>query len=115
MRRRTFLAGASAMLAVGLAGCGHPDVVLDFEPATDEAIADRVSQRVQSGDPEHRVVTAAIENGTAQRQGRYALFEPNETVRIEIVLPRLRDRALAGRRGDRLRGHARSRPGRYDT
>jgi hypothetical protein len=83
MRRRRFLAGGAAALSVGLAGCAHPDVVLDLTEATADEVAAEVSQTADPGSDEYRVVTAARENGTSTRRGRYDLFDDQPIVRID--------------------------------
>lgn len=83
MRRRQLLASGTALLSVAVAGCGHPDVVLDLDEATAEDIADEVSTLAEPGSEEHTVLTEAIENGTATQGGRSELFEQDERVRVE--------------------------------
>lgn len=83
MRRRQFLASGTALLSVAVAGCGHPSVVLDMEAATADDIADEVSTSVDPGSEEHTVVSAAVENGSATRTGRYELFDRTDAVRFE--------------------------------
>jgi len=82
MRRRQFLAGGATLLSVPLAGCGHPDVVLDLTDATAADVAGAVSITAKPGTEEYRVVTRARENGTATRRGRYDLFDDTGTVRV---------------------------------
>jgi len=83
MRRRQFLAGGVALLPL-VAGCAHPDVVLDLNEATDDDdVADEVSTRVDADSDEYAVVEAALENGTATRRSRTELFDRAETVRFE--------------------------------
>jgi len=84
MRRRQFLAGGVALLPL-VAGCAHPDVVLDLNEATDDDVADEVSTTVDAGDAdEYAVVESALENGTATRRSRNELFDrAEETVRFE--------------------------------
>ncbi len=82
MRRRQFLATGSALLSAGLAGCGHPAVVLDFQEASAADIASEVSMTAEPGSDEYRVVTTARDNGTATRWGRYELFDRTSTVRV---------------------------------
>lgn len=83
MRRRRVLAGGAALLSVGLAGCGHPTVILDLDDATTDDIADEVSRRIDPGSEEHTVLSAAIENGSATRRGRRELFGRADTVRVD--------------------------------
>lgn len=83
MRRREFLTGGAGLLAVAIAGCAHPDVVLDFEAASAEDVADEVSVAPEPGSEEHDVVTAAIENGSTTRTGRRELFDRTSAVRID--------------------------------
>jgi len=82
MRRRQFLAGGSALLSVTVAGCGHPDEVLDLDEASDEDIADERSTRVEPGSEEYRVVTSARDNGSATRTGSFELFDWTDTARV---------------------------------
>src|SRR6056297_619405 len=83
MRRRQFLASGAALLPVALAGCAHPDVVLDLNEATAEDVADEVSTTADAESPEYAVVEAALENGSATRRDRHELFDRDETVRFE--------------------------------
>lgn len=83
MRRRQVLASGTALLSVALAGCGHPSVVLDFEEATSDDIADSVSTTAEPGSEEYDVVTAARDDGSATRRGRYELFDRTDTVRAD--------------------------------
>ncbi|WP_144922810.1 hypothetical protein [Halorubrum salsamenti] len=83
MRRRRFLASGTALLSVGLAGCGHPSVVLDLNEATADDVADEVSMNADPDSEEHELVTSAIENGSATRRGRYELFDRTDTVRVD--------------------------------
>ena len=83
MRRRQFLAGGTALLSVAVAGCGHPNQVLDLDEASDEDVADECSKRVDPGSEEYRVVTSARDNGSATRTGSYELFYWTDTVRVD--------------------------------
>ena len=83
MERRQFLASGTALLSVVVAGCGHPDVVLDLEAASDEDIADEVSTTAEPGTEEYRVLTTARDDGSATRSGRDELFDRTDTVRID--------------------------------
>lgn len=83
MRRRQFLASGAALLPVVLAGCVHPDVVLDLNEATADDIADEVSTTASPGSPEYGVVERALANGSATRRDRRELFDRDETVRFE--------------------------------
>ena len=83
MRRRQFLAGGTALLSVAIAGCGHPNVVLDLDEASDEDIADERSTRVEPGSEEYQVVTSARDDGAATRSGRRELFERTNAVRVD--------------------------------
>ncbi|WP_121822304.1 hypothetical protein [Halostella salina] len=83
MRRRQFLAAGAALCSLTVAGCAHPEVVLDMDEASSADIADEVSTSPDPGSEEHTVVTAAIENGSATRSGRYELFDRTDTVRID--------------------------------
>lgn len=83
MRRRQFLATGTALLGVAVAGCAHPDVVLDFEAAGDDEVASEVSVAPEPDSEEHSVVTAAIEDGSTTRTGRGELFDDTSTVRID--------------------------------
>ncbi|MFC3957813.1 hypothetical protein [Halovivax cerinus] len=83
MRRRQYLASGAALLSVAVAGCGHPPVVLDFDEASDEDIADEFSISPDPGDEEYSVVSAAIENESATRRGRRELFDHDDTVLFE--------------------------------
>jgi hypothetical protein len=82
MRRRQFLAGGTALLSVAVAGCGHPNVVLDLDEASDEDIADERSTRVEPGSEEYRVLTTARDNGSATRTGSTELFDSTDTARV---------------------------------
>ncbi|PSP50123.1 hypothetical protein BRC75_01760 [Halobacteriales archaeon QH_7_69_31] len=83
MRRRQFLAGGTALLSVAVAGCGHPNQVLDLDEASDEDIADEGSTRVEPGSEEYRVLTSARDNGSATRTGSYELFYRTDTARVD--------------------------------
>ena len=83
MRRRRFLASGTALLSVGLAGCGHPSVVLDLNEATADDIADEVSIHAEPDSEEYDLVASALENGSATRRGRYELFDRTDTVRVD--------------------------------
>ncbi|PSP68216.1 hypothetical protein BRC85_03185 [Halobacteriales archaeon QS_1_69_70] len=83
MRRRQFLAGGTALLSVAVAGCGHPNQVLDLDEASEEDIADEGSTRVDPGSEEYRVLTSARDNGSATRTGSYELFYWTDTVRVD--------------------------------
>jgi len=82
MRRRQFLATGTALLAVPLAGCGHPPAVLDMDDATDEDIADEGSTLARPDSEEYDIVTSASENGTTTRRGWRDLFDRIDTVRV---------------------------------
>lgn len=82
MRRRQFLATGTAILTTAVAGCGHPTVVLAMDAATARDIANQMSIRTETGSEEQTLVTTALENGTATRQGRYALFDRTNTVEV---------------------------------
>ena len=83
MRRRQFLASGTALLSVAIAGCGHPDVVLDMDGATADDVADERSTRVEPGSEEYRVLTSARDDGAATRTGRRELFDRTDTVRVD--------------------------------
>ena len=83
MRRRQFLASGTALLSVAIAGCGHPDVVLDMDEATADDIADERSTRVEPGSEEYRVLTSARDDGAATRTGRRELFDRTNAVRVD--------------------------------
>ncbi|MGB9985529.1 hypothetical protein [Salarchaeum japonicum] len=85
MRRREFLAGGTALLALPLAGCAHPPVVLDMEKATPDRIADERSLAPDPGSEEYEVVAAAAEAGeneSVTRSHRNDLFYDTDTVRV---------------------------------
>ena len=83
MRRRQFLAGGTALLAVGLAGCGDSDAILDIDEATADDIADERSTRVEPGSEEYRVLTSARDDGSDTRTGRRELFDRTNAVRVD--------------------------------
>ena len=83
MRRRQFLASGTALLSVAIAGCGHPDVVLDMDEATADDVADERSTRVEPGSEEYRVLTSARDDGAATRTGRRELFDRTNAVRVD--------------------------------
>ena len=83
MQRRQFLASGTALLAVGLAGCGHPNTVLDLEAASDDDIADEDSTTAEPGTEEYQVLTSARDDGSATRSGRDELFDRTDTVRVD--------------------------------
>jgi len=83
MRRRQFLASGTVLLSVAVAGCGHPNVVLDLEAASDEDIADEASTPAEPGSEEHDVLASARDNGSATRRGRRELFDRTDTVQVD--------------------------------
>jgi len=83
MRRRHFLASGAAVLLPVLAGCAHPPVVLDMDEATDDDVADEVSQSVDPDDEEYDIVQSALENGSATQRARREAFDRTDTVRFE--------------------------------
>jgi hypothetical protein len=83
MERRQFLASGTALLSVAVAGCGHPNVVLDLEAASDENIADEASTTADPGSEEYRVLALARDDGSATRSGREELFDRTDTVRVD--------------------------------
>ncbi|WP_435074906.1 hypothetical protein [Halorubrum sp. HHNYT27] len=83
MRRRELLASGTALLSVALAGCGHPPVVLDFEEATTETVAELVSTTPEPGSEAYEVVASARDNGSAIRRGRRELFDRTNAVRVD--------------------------------
>ena len=83
MRRRQFLAGGTALLSVAVAGCGHPDVVLDMDEATADDIADEDSTTAESGSEEYQVLASARDDGSATRSGRRELFDRTDTIRVD--------------------------------
>ena len=83
MHRRQILASGTALLSVALAGCGHPAVVLDFEEATTETVAEWVSTAPDPGTDEYEVVASARDNGSATRRGRRELFDRTNAVRVD--------------------------------
>ena len=83
MQRRQFLAGGTALLSVAVAGCGHPDVELDLEAASDEDVADEVSMTAEPGTEEYQVLASARDDGSATRRGRQELFDRTDTVRVD--------------------------------
>jgi hypothetical protein len=83
MRRRHFLAGGTALFSVAIAGCGHPDVVLDMDAATDRDVADEMSTTAEPGSEEHEVLTRARDYGSATRTGRNELFYWSDTVWVD--------------------------------
>jgi len=83
MHRRRILASGTALLSVALAGCGHPAVVLDFEEATTETVAEWVSTAPEPGSEAYEVVALARDNGSATRRGRSDLFDRTNAVRVD--------------------------------
>lgn len=68
MRRRALLASTSTLLAA-LAGCGHPDTVLDMEAATASDIVDEVTNSVRQGSDEATLMAEVATNGSARANG----------------------------------------------
>lgn len=95
MRRRQFLASGSALLSVGLAGCGHPPVVLYMDEASDEDVAAAVSTTADPDSETHAIVVEAAENGTATRRGRSDLFDRVGTVRVDGTFYEVTETRLA--------------------
>ena len=83
MERRQFLASGTALLSVAVAGCGHPNVVLDLKAASDEDIADERSTTADPGSEEYQVLTSARDDGSATRSGRDELFDRTDTIRVD--------------------------------
>ena len=83
MERRQFLASGTALLAVGLAGCGDSNTVLDLKAASDEDIADRASTTADPGSEEYRVLASARDDGSDTQSGREELFDRTDTVRVD--------------------------------
>lgn len=83
MRRRQFLVSGALLATASLAGCAHPEVVLDLQDATAEDIADEVSITVDPGTEEFPVVSSAVENASTTRSGRSDLFDPDDIVRLD--------------------------------
>jgi hypothetical protein len=83
MRRRQFLAAATAASLPFVAGCIHPSVVLDLKEASADDVADEVSTTVDAGSTEYAVVEEAVANGSTTHSDRSRLFDPEETVRFE--------------------------------
>lgn len=94
MRRRQFLASGTALFSFGIAGCGHPPVVLDMDDATADDIADEVSMTAEPGSEEHSLVASARANGSATRSGRYELFDRTSTVRVDDTFYEVSERSL---------------------
>ncbi|GAA0657378.1 hypothetical protein [Salarchaeum japonicum] len=82
MRRREFLAGGTALLALPAAGCIHPPVVLDMSEATLTDIADERSDRLAPDSEEHDIVTAARNNSSVTRTRPGKLFDDANAVRV---------------------------------
>ncbi|MEE6208903.1 hypothetical protein U3A55_01855 [Salarchaeum sp. III] len=82
MRRREFLAGGTAVLALPLAGCAHPPVVLDMTDATPTRIADERSRAPDPGSEAYAVVAAARDNDSVTRTRRSRLFHDANAVRV---------------------------------
>lgn len=85
MDRREFLAtGAALAIGVtgGCTGCARsPSASLEMEPVTDAEIARRVTHRLEAdGDSERsRLVSSAVENGSATREGTEPRLPENGT------------------------------------
>lgn len=94
MRRRDLLASGTALLAA-LAGCGHPDTVLDMDEASDDDIVDKASTTVSPDSDEYDVVSTAVANGTATRTGSYELFDRTDTVQFEGTFYEVSETRLA--------------------
>lgn len=75
MRRRQLLANGAALFAATIAGCAHPSVVLNMDAASAVDVAEKVATDPEAGSDEYAVVEAAVENGSATRNGEYDLFD----------------------------------------
>lgn len=78
MRRRHYLASTAALLAGPLAGCAHPNAVLEMSELSDAEIAERASRSVANFPPARHIVAEAVENGSTTVSGR---SRPLETER----------------------------------
>ncbi|WP_336330971.1 hypothetical protein [Haloarcula sp. CGMCC 1.2071] len=94
MRRRQFLASGIALPPVALAGCAHPAVSLDMRAASADDIASEVSMIAQPDSGAYGVMAAAVENGTATRQGYDPLLDGSDTVRFNNSFYRVSETML---------------------
>lgn len=83
MRRRTFLAGTAAVLTVPLAGCAHPENVLDMREATPEALSDEMSQTASPSSRGYETIEDAISNGSATITGTSPPIRTDEPIRFQ--------------------------------
>lgn len=81
MRRRQFL-GGTALLAVPLAGCAHPSVVLDMDEASTDDIVDEVTENLRPGSDPYEVAVAARKNGSVTRTDVSGLSD-GDTVQLD--------------------------------
>lgn len=80
MKRRQFLGVAAAAAIPLLSGCADPEAVLTMDAVSDEDIAEHAS-RDPSGHPEgDRIVSAAVEEGSATATGRRPPIDTDDPV-----------------------------------
>lgn len=82
MRRRTVLASGTALLAA-LAGCAHPDTVLDMEAATASDIVDEVTVTVSPDSDDAALVSEAVDDGSATANDTSPALDPEEPILFE--------------------------------
>jgi len=95
MRRRRFLASGTAFLSVALAGCGHPPSSSSLNEGDRRRHRRRGVDDADPGSEEYELVTSALENGSATRRGRYELFEPTDTVRVDEAVYEVTETRIA--------------------
>lgn len=83
VRRRQFLATASALLTISVAGCAHPPNVLDVREATPESLADEMSQSVPPESDGYSVIREAIENESATISGTSPPIDTDDPIRFQ--------------------------------
>jgi hypothetical protein len=80
MRRRQYLATAATLLAAPLAGCAHPEVVLQMDEVSDRDVARRASRDVSRHPEAGGIVAEAAENGSTTVSDRSLPLETDRPV-----------------------------------
>ena len=86
MDRRTFLGAGAALGIAGVGGCTGcaraPSASLRLDPITDRGVAERIVGRFEAGprSDRYRIVSGAVENGTATSTGTEPLVRTDEAI-----------------------------------
>jgi hypothetical protein len=83
MRRRQYLATTAALVAPSLAGCAHPEAVLQMDAVSDRDVARRASRDVSRHPEAGGIVAGAVENGTTTVSDRSRPLDTDRPVVYE--------------------------------